>query len=156
MVANKVPKVPRTRRPPKAAQTPTTPEQVNAVLGEEGPATPAEVAADLGEYQGYLKIVIQLRLPKAIVAVSQPGKDPHLVSLEMLNVQGLEQVLAEVPGIVALARERWALTAQYPKYVRPAPPPRPATQPVTRARTAPTRTARMAPPTPSVERPQMF
>lgn len=100
-----------------------------------------------------LKIVIQLRPPNAMVGVSQPGKDPHLVSLEMVNVQGLEQVLAEVAGIVEVALARWGTAPQHPKYTRPAPPPappRPARAPAPRA-------ARAAPPTPpAVERPRMF
>ena len=131
-------KVPRTRRAPKVADTPTTPTAV------ETPPTES------------LKIVILLRPPKAVVGVSQPGKDPHMVSLEMVNVQGLEQVLAEVPGIVELARAKWEVSPQYPKYTRPAPPPRPATAPVTRARTAPRGPTTVAPPTPSVERPRML
>ena len=84
-----------------------------------------------------LKVVIQLRPRNAMVGVSQPGKDPHLVSLEMAEVQELEQVLAEVPGIVELARAKWDVSPQYPKYTRPAPPPRPAA-PAATARARPT------------------
>ena len=76
-----------------------------------------------------LKIVIQLRPPNVMIGVSQPGKDPHLVSLELADVQHLDQVLAQVPGIVEVARARWATAPQFPKYTRPAPPPRPAPAP---------------------------
>lgn len=155
--------MPRTRVPivPKAPEEPTPAAEVNASEGAETPPVPVDLDVGDPDESGppteNLKIVIQLRPPNAMVGVSQPGKDPHLVSLEMVNVQGLEQVLAQVPGIVALARERWELASQYPMYTRPAPPPRPATPPVTRARTASTGTARVAPPAePAVESPRMF
>lgn len=77
--------------------------------------------------QETLKIVIQLRPPNAMIGVSMPGKDPHLVSLEMKgDALDLDDVLKQVPDIVNVALERFKATAQFPKYARPAPPPRPA------------------------------
>ena len=108
-----------------------------------------------------LKVVIQMRPPHAIVGVSQPGKDPHVVSLEMLNVQDLEQVLAQVPAVVELARIRWETAPQYPTYTRPAPPPpapraaRAAAPPATRTRRGAAQPA-AAQPAPVVQSPRMF
>ena len=114
-------------------------------MGTETP-TPTETTPPTES----LKVVIQMRPPHAIVGVSQPGKDPHVVSLEMVNVQGLEQVLAQVPGIVEVARARWAAAPQYPVYQRPAPPP-----PATRTRRGAAQPA-AAPPAPVVQSPRMF
>jgi hypothetical protein len=95
-----------------------------------------------------LKIVILLRPPKAMIGVSQEGKDPHLVSMEMLNLKmNLERVLAEVPAIVEIARARFAAAPQHPAYNRPAPAPRPAPAartPTTRAAPKPKPGARPA------------
>lgn len=129
------------KKVPRATEDPTNPVEVNADKGEQTPPTEA------------LKIIIQLRPPNVMIGVSQPGKDPHLVSLEMAKVQDLEQVLTEVAGIVAIARARWEAEPQYPKYTRPAAPPapvRPGATPPTR------RSPRVASSTPSVERPRMF
>ena len=87
-----------------------------------------------------LKVVIVLWAGRGLVGVSSPNCDPHMVSLQLAEADslwpgfGLAQVLAEVPGIVALARERWQKQRQYPRYERPALATPPAN---TRARPAP-------------------
>ena len=72
-----------------------------------------------------LKIVIVIKDGRGSIGVSSPGRDPHIVTLEMASAESLDQVLAEIPGIVEIARLRWLTAPQNPKYQRP-PPPRPA------------------------------
>ena len=155
-MAKRVPKI------PKVTEDPTNRAKVDTGEGAEAPPVPVDL--DVGEEPPTteaLKIVIHMRPSNAMVGVSQPGKDPHLVSLEMVNVQGLEQVLAQVPGIVEVARARWAAAPQYPVYQRPAPPPpapraaRAAAPPATRTRRGAAQPA-AAPPAPVVQAPRMF
>ena len=133
---------------PRVTKVTNPPEEPTpAAAGNAGAGTvPGPVPTPVPTSTEALKIVIQLRPPHAMIGVSQPGKDPHLVSLEMLDAQDLAHVLEQVPKIVEVARARFETTPQYPKYTGPAPAPRAPAAPRA-ARTPPARPTAPAGPT---------
>jgi len=68
-----------------------------------------------------LKVVIILKEGKASVGIQSPDCDPVLTVMQ----GSLEEVLPQVPGLVASAREKWREKPKYPKTTR-IPPPAPA------------------------------
>ncbi len=68
-----------------------------------------------------LKVVLSIRGDRATIGVQQPSADPHIESLDGLDLAGLAQ---EVPAVVERARARWEHEPMYPAHERPAPPAR--------------------------------
>jgi hypothetical protein len=131
----RVPKV------PKAEEEPTPPAEGNAGEGEEAP--PASEAPPPED----LKVVILLREGRGSIGVQRAGCDPFLLPLPDA---GLTNAVARLPDALVEADARWREQRQYPKYTRPAPPPR-APAPPRAARTPPAR-----PVAPAVQAPRMF
>ena len=102
----------------------------------EGPDAGAETAVDEpdgadddgeqpapaeAETTDELKVVLSIRGGRAIIGVQKPSADPHIETLEDLDLPALAQ---EVPGVVERARDRWEEAPKYPAYEKPAPPPK--------------------------------
>ncbi len=126
------------------------------------PTEPAELTPQTDQTQEQeLKVVIVLRAGRGLGGVSSPHCDPQMASLELAEADSLAQALGALPGIVALARERWREQRRYPSYERPAPtiPPVNTRASPTPKRDAPTtnRTATLRPkPGPVVETPRLM
>ena len=97
-----------------------------------------------------LKVVIALKGGGGFIGIQRSGCDPVLVPIVDF---GLQEALAQVPGVVAQAEAQWQTQRQYPQYERPAPP-RPAA--TTRPRPAPKPGATTPKPAPTGVAPKLF
>ena len=87
-------------------------------VGDGGGVQPAQGETETTEE---LKVVVSIRGDRATIGVQQPSVDPHIESLDGLDLAGLAQ---EVPAVVERARARWEDEPMYPAHERPAPPAR--------------------------------
>ncbi len=123
---------PRVPKVPKAPEEPTPPAEASAEPEEEeeAPATAATTAAPPPEY---LRVIITLRDGRGSIGLQRFGCDPFLTTTPDAD---LPNALARVPELLAAADGVWQERRQNPKYIRPAPAPRPPATPRA-ARTAP-------------------
>ncbi|MDP2952084.1 MAG: hypothetical protein Q8O76_02045 [Chloroflexota bacterium] len=103
-----------------------------------------------GQSQG-LKVVLEEMGVGVAVGVQAKGCDPILT---MLAGASLEEALARVPELVAVARERWAQSPKMPTYQRPPEAAKPATPASSTPRA--TTPAASKPKQPEVVRPQLM
>ena len=87
-------------------------------VADRGGVQPAQGETETTEE---LKVVLSIRGDRATIGVQQPSSDPHIESLDGLDLAGLAQ---EVPAVVERARTRWEDEPMYPAHERPAPPAR--------------------------------
>ena len=68
-----------------------------------------------------LKVVLSIKGGRATIGVQQPSSDPHIESLDGLDLAGLAR---EIPAVIERAKARWEDEPMYPAHERPAPPAR--------------------------------
>lgn len=102
-----------------------------------------------------LKVVLSIRGDKASIGVQRPLCDPFIETFQAAGFS--EELVQEIPGVIARAVARWQETPQFPKYDRPAPPPTPA-QPRAARRRQPAQTVPAPAPEPEERaiRPRLF
>ena len=102
------------------------------------------------------KVVLTIRGEMATIGVQRPLCDPFLVSFPG-DAATLENLVGQLPDVVARAVALWGESPLYPKYDRPAPPP-PAPRPERQARGRAAAPQQAAPPAAEtqVERPRLF
>jgi len=103
-----------------AAAVPAAATQTPAAQAAEAP-TPAPAAETKKKDAGDLKIVILLKEDRALIGVQAPDCDP--IYETVLGTE-LDEVLASVPNLLKIAKDRWATNPRNPKAEIPPPPPR--------------------------------